>query len=105
MVSLYIFVRYIEKFWVNRVNKKIGKSEGLRDHRKVKSEIHQTLVMIALYVKFNVHSSYAKQVIVVKMAEDGPTTIAICQNFGWGKKLNAIIKKNKYNMPVKNIPS
>ena len=35
-------------------------------HRKVKCEISQALVMINLYVKFNVHSSYAKQVIVLK---------------------------------------
>ena len=36
----------------------------------------QALVMINLYVKFNVHSSYAKQVIVLKVADrqtDGRT--------------------------------
>ena len=29
----------------------------------------QASVMISLYVKFNVHSSYAKQVIVLKVAD------------------------------------
>ena len=36
----------------------------------------QALVMINLYVKFNEHSSYAKQVIVLKVADRqacGPT--------------------------------
>ena len=54
---------------VNRVNKKncrSEKSQGNRGHRKVKCEISQALVMINLYVKFNVHSSYVKQVIVLK---------------------------------------
>ena len=54
---------------MNRVNKKNGRSEksqGHRGHRKVKCEISQALVMINLYVKFNVHSSYVKQVIVLK---------------------------------------
>ena len=36
---------------------------------KVKCEISQGLVIINLYVKFNVHSSYAKQVIVLKVAD------------------------------------
>ena len=51
--------------------------------------------MINLYVKFNVHSSYMKQVIVVKSGgqtdgrrTDGRTrlvtTKGIRQNFGWG---------------------
>ena len=31
--------------------------------------ISQALVMINLYVKFNVHSSYAKQVRVLKVAD------------------------------------
>ena len=64
------------------------KSQGHRGHRKVKCEIGQALVMINLYVKFNVHSSYAKQVIVLKVADrlrDGRarlvTTIGIRQNF------------------------
>ena len=50
-------------------------------------EVSQALVMIKLYVKFNVHSSYAKQVIVLKVADrrtDGRmrlmTTIGIRQN-------------------------
>ena len=52
--------------------------------------------MINLYVKFNGHSSYVKQVIVLKSGgqTDGRTdertglvtTIGICQNFGWGLK-------------------
>ena len=49
--------------------------------------------MINMYVKFNVHSSYAKQVTVLKVA-DRPTdeqmrlvtTIGIRQNFGRGIK-------------------
>ena len=40
-----------------------------RGHRKIKCEISQALVMINLYVKFNVHSSYAKQVIVLKVVD------------------------------------
>ena len=35
----------------------------------VKCELNQVLVMINLYVKFNVHSSNMKQVIVVKVAD------------------------------------
>ena len=41
----------------------------VRGHRKVKCELNQALVMITLYVKFNVHSSNAKQAIVLKVAE------------------------------------
>ena len=80
---------------MNRVNKKncrSEKSQGHRGHRKVKCEISQALVMINLYVKFNVHSSYVKQVIVLKSGgqtdgrADGRTrlvtTIGIRQNFG-----------------------
>ena len=40
----------------------IGKSQGHRGHKKVKCENSQALVMINLYVKFNVHCSYAEQV-------------------------------------------
>ena len=64
---------------MNRVNEKIcrsEKSQGHRGHRKVKCEISQALVMINLCVKFSVHSSYAKQVIVLKVADrrtDGRT--------------------------------
>ena len=57
---------------MNRVNEKIcrsEKSQGQRGHRKVKCEISQALDMINLYVKFIVHSSYAKQVIVLKVAD------------------------------------
>ena len=49
---------------MNRVNEKMyrsEKSQGHWGHRKVKCEISQALVMINLYVKFNVHSSYAKK--------------------------------------------
>ena len=51
---------------MNRVNEKIWrsrKSQGRKGHRKVKCEISQASVMINLYVMFNVHSTYAKQVI------------------------------------------
>ena len=49
----------------------------------------QALVMINLYVKFIVHSSYAKQVIVPKVADRRTrlmTKIGIHQSFGWGLK-------------------
>ena len=64
---------------MNSVNEKIcrsGKSLGHRGRRKVKCEISQALVMINLYVKFNVHSTHAEQVIVLKVADrrtDGRT--------------------------------
>ena len=45
------------------------KSQGHRGHRKVKCKISQALVMINLYGKFNVHSNYAKQVIVLKVVD------------------------------------
>ena len=51
---------------VNQNNCRSEKSQGQRGYRKVKCEISQALVMINLYVKFNVHSSYVKQVIVLK---------------------------------------
>ena len=38
-------------------------------HKQMLSEIGQALVMINLYVKFNVHCSYAEQVIVLKVAD------------------------------------
>ena len=60
----------------------------------VKCEISQALVMNHLYVKFNVHCSYAEQVIVLKQTvgqTDGRThlvtTIGIRQNFGGGLKM------------------
>ena len=77
---------------MNRGNEKIcrsEKSQGHRGHRKVKCEISQALVMINLYVKFNVHSSYAKQVIVLNVDDRRTagrtrlmTTIGIRQSFG-----------------------
>ena len=76
---------------MNRVNEKIcrsEKSQGHRGHRKVKCEMSQALVMINLYVKLIVHSSYAKQVISAKSGgqTDGQThlvtTKGIRQSFG-----------------------
>ena len=61
---------------MNRVTKKncrSEKSQGHRGHRKVKCEISQALVMTNLYVKFNVHCSYAEQVIVLKWRTDRRT--------------------------------
>ena len=64
---------------MNRVNKKnyrSEKSQGHRGHRKVKCEISQALVIINLYVKFNVYCSYAEQVIELEVADrrtDGRT--------------------------------
>ena len=64
---------------MNRANEKncrSEKSQGHRGHRKVKCEMSQALIMINHYVKFNVHSSYAEQVIVLKVADrrtDGRT--------------------------------
>ena len=57
---------------MNRVKEKICRSEknqGHRGHRKVKCKISQALVMINLFVKFNVHFTYAKQVIVLKVSD------------------------------------
>ena len=51
---------------INENNCRSEKSQGQRGYRKVKCAISQALVMINLYVKFNVHSSYVKQVIVLK---------------------------------------
>ena len=71
---------------VNENNCRSEKSQGQRGYRKVKCAISQALVMINLYVKFNVHSSYVKQVIVLKSGgqTDGRTrlvtTIGIRQN-------------------------
>ena len=61
---------------INEMNCRSKKSQGHMGHRKVKCEISQALVMINLYVKFNVHSSHAKRVIVLKVADrwmDGRT--------------------------------
>ena len=46
------------------------KSQGHRGHRKVKCEISQALVIVNMYVKFNVHSTYAKQVLIVLKVAD-----------------------------------
>ena len=46
----------------------LPRSIGDRGHRKVKCELNQALVMINLYV-INVHSSNAKQAIVLKVEE------------------------------------
>ena len=49
---------------MNRVIEKIcrsEKSQGHRGHRKVKCRNSQALVMVNLYMKCNVHSSYVKQ--------------------------------------------
>ena len=57
---------------MNDVNKKICRSEKIEVHRgdrKVKCEIRQVLVIINLYVKFNVHSTYVKQVIVLEVLD------------------------------------
>ena len=61
---------------MNRLNEKICrsvKSQGHRGHRKVKCKISQASVMSNLYVKFIVHSTYAKQVIVLKVGEQTDT--------------------------------
>ena len=49
----------------------VGQNEGHRGHRKVKCELDQALVIITLwaYIKFNVHSSNVKQVIVLEVAD------------------------------------
>ena len=56
----------MENCCVNRVDEKICRSEknqGHRGHRKVECELNQDLVIINVYVKFNVHLSNVKQVI------------------------------------------
>ena len=55
-------------------------------HRKVKCEINQALVMINLYVKFNMYSGYAKQVIVLKVA-DRRTDGRACWRFRHQQKI------------------
>ena len=47
----------------------MGKSQSHRGHKNVQCEISPVLVMINLYVKFNVHSTFTKQVIVLKVAD------------------------------------
>ena len=68
---VYIFERYVENCWVDRVNEKLcrsGNNQGHRGHINVKCESNQVLVMINLYVKLNVHSSInRKQVITLKV--------------------------------------
>ena len=51
---------------VNENNCRSEKNQGQRGYRKVKCAISQALVMINLYGKCNVYSSYVKQVIVLK---------------------------------------
>ena len=68
------FRRYIKKCSVNFVNEKNcrwEKSQGHMGHRNVKCKISRALVIINLYLKFIVHSSYwyAKQVIVLEVAD------------------------------------
>ena len=63
---------------MNRGKEKNCRSEKSQGHRgqKGQCEMSQALVMINLYMKFNVHSSYEKQVIVLKVADrrtDGRT--------------------------------
>ena len=60
---------------VNENNCQSEKSQGQMGNREVKCAISQALVMINLYVKFIVHSSYVKQVIVLKSGgqTDGQT--------------------------------
>ena len=75
--------------WIALTKKTVDlkKSQGHRGHRKVKCEMSPALVMINFYVKFNVHSSYAKQVIGLKVANRRTrlvTTIDIRQSFDWG---------------------
>ena len=41
-----------------------------RGHSKIKCEVNQALVMFNLYVKFNLHSGKAKQVIVISAKSD-----------------------------------
>ena len=43
----------------NENNANRGKNQGDRGHRKIKCELNQGLVMINLYVKFNMHFSKA----------------------------------------------
>ena len=65
--------------WRNEKICRSGKSQGHMDHRKVKGKIIQAFFMINLYViNLYVHSSYAKQVIMLKMSErrtDGRTRL------------------------------
>ena len=47
----------------------IGKNQGRRTNRKIKGALNQALVMVTMYVKFNVHSSNAKQVMVLNVVD------------------------------------
>ena len=56
---------------MNRVNETISQSEKNQGHggnKKVKRELSEGLLIINLFVKFNVHSSKVKQVIVLEVA-------------------------------------
>ena len=60
---------------MNRVNEKIcrsDKSQGDTGHRKVKCKISQALVIINLYVKFIVHSTYEKVYQPLREVADTP---------------------------------
>ena len=54
---------------MNRVNEIICQSEKSQGHRLSQKGQSQALVMINLYVKFIVYSTYAKQVIELKVAD------------------------------------
>ena len=72
MYTVSILKQYTENCSVNRVNENICQSEKNQvhsGHRKVKCELDQGLVIIKMYMKFNVHSSNGNQVIVLKMAD------------------------------------
>ena len=74
---------------VNKNNCRSEKSQGQRGYRKVKCANSQALVMINLYVKFNVHSSYVKQVIVLKSGgqTDGQTYVRLVTTIASAKIL------------------
>ena len=77
------------------LTRKYVAGKGHRGNRKVKFEIIQALVMINLYVKFNVYSNYAKQVIVLKLADrsrDGRHLPKF-----WPRPKNAYSKRNIYS--------
>ena len=54
-------------------NRRSEKNLGHRGYRKVKCELNRGLVMVYLYmyIKFIVHSSEGKEVIVLKVATEG----------------------------------
>ena len=54
---------------MNSVRDNLSIRKKSRSEGSQKGQISQALVMINLYLKFNVHSSYAKQVIVLKVVD------------------------------------